>query len=393
MPSTEVKHRSKATAQRHNDEPVERSSNTSEDEAKKAKAKDGYRLAEIKRSSLWSLDLKTGTCLLTLVVCGALSCVVLRQNARVSDVEEKYELLSRKTTGLLGIQEEVVKVSKKCSGVQSILDHLGDQPGDLLPQVEAMEQDVSRLKVWASGLTEKRGTLQDSMVALKDAVGQIEGRTSAITTDVNNKLASVRTDVRRMDGLQSEVGSLLEKVRELEERAAQAERTMVKRIGDLLASSIDRVQALKAASERNAQGLQQLKQQLPELYAADRQLSERLRELESGRARLVRTVTFAGDLKPKVAAIKRDFGAMAPQVDELTLRIGRLAEDLTKREEDVAELRHMFANVSAVEGDLGAVTLQLSQVAEPLMPDVGEENLLQQDSVTDALPKTLEGEL
>ncbi|XP_034146153.1 inhibitor of nuclear factor kappa-B kinase-interacting protein-like [Esox lucius] len=278
-------------------------------------------------------------------------------------------------------------VLAQCNSVQNLLDHLGDQPGGLLPHLEAMERDVTQLKEWASGLTEKRGMLQDSMAALKDAVGKIEGRTSAITTDVNNKLASVRTDVRRMDGLQSEVGSLLEKVRGLEERAAQAERTMVKRIGDLLASSIDRIQGLKAASERNAQGLEQLKRRLPEMYAADQQLSERLRELEGGRARLVRTVTFAGDLKPKVAAIKRDFGAMAPQVDELTLRIGRLAEDLTKREKDIAELRHMFANLSAVEGDLGVVTQQLSQM------DVGGEMLLQQESVTEAFTKPREGEL
>uniref|UniRef100_A0A8K9X8S0 Inhibitor of nuclear factor kappa-B kinase-interacting protein n=1 Tax=Oncorhynchus mykiss TaxID=8022 RepID=A0A8K9X8S0_ONCMY len=249
----------------------------------------------------------------------------------------------------------------QCEGVQSLLEHLERQPGGLLPHLEALERDVSQLKDWASGLTEKRGLLQDSVAALTEAVGQIEGRTSAITKDVNTKVASVRTDVRRMDGLQSEVESLLEKVRELEERAAQAEHSMVKRIGDLLAGSIDRIQGLKGATERNAQALEQLKHRLPELFVNDQQISERLRELESGRARLVRTVTFAGDLKPKVAAIKRDFGALAPQVDELTLRIGRLAEDLTRREEDIAELRQTFSNLSAVEEDLGVVTQQLSQ--------------------------------
>ncbi|XP_038833722.1 inhibitor of nuclear factor kappa-B kinase-interacting protein-like isoform X1 [Salvelinus namaycush] len=393
MPSNEVKQRKKTTAQKQNDEPVETSKYTSEDEAKKAKATEGNCLAKPTSSSPSSLDVKTITCLLSLIVCIVLTWVVLQQNARFFDVEEKYKLLSGKTASLLEMEEDVIKVSKKYEGLQSLLEHLERQPGGLLPHLEALERDVSQLKDWASGLTEKRGLLQDSVAALTVAVGQIEGRTSAITKDVNTKVASVRTDVRRMDGLQSEVESLLEKVRELEERAAQAEHSMVKRIGDLLAGSIDRIQGLKGATERNAQALEQLKRRLPELFANDRQISERLRELESGCARLVRTVTFAGDLKPKVAAIKRDFRALAPQVDELTLRIGRLAEDLTRREEDIAELRQTFANLSAVEDDLGVVTQQLSQIVEPEMPVLGGEMLLQKVNGSEALPQTLEGEL
>ena len=131
----------------------------------------------------------------------------------------------------------------------------------------------------------------------------------------------MRTDVRRMDGLQSEVESLLAQVGELEDKTAAIERSMVKRIGDVLGASIDRMAGLRAASERDAQALEQLRRRIPELAAADKQLSDRLRELESGRARLIRTVTFAGDLKPKVATIKRDFAAFEPQLADLTLRI------------------------------------------------------------------------
>lgn len=39
--------------------------------------------------------------------------VVLQQNARFFDVEEKYKLLSGKTASLLEMEEEVTKVSKK----------------------------------------------------------------------------------------------------------------------------------------------------------------------------------------------------------------------------------------------------------------------------------------
>lgn len=176
----------------------------------------------------------------------------------------------------------------------------------------------------------------------------------------------MRTDVRRMQGLRSELESLLTQVAELEDQASQVEDSMVRRIGDVLTGSIDRVADLRAACERNTLAIEQLRRRVPELAAADEQTSERLRELESGRARLIRTVTFASDLKPKVAAIKRDFGAFEPQLADLTLRIGRLAEELTRREREVAELRQTLANLTAVEADLNVTAQQVSDMADVL---------------------------
>lgn len=174
----------------------------------------------------------------------------------------------------------------------------------------------------------------------------------------------MRTDVRRMDGLRSELDSLLVQVQELEDKANQVETGMVKRIGEVLANSIDRVANVRAASERNTQSIEQLRRRLHQLAAADEQMFERLLELESGRARVIRTVTFATDLKPKVATIKRDFGAFEPQLTDLVVRIGRLADDLMKREQEIAELRHTLANLTAVQGDLSVTAKRVSDIGE-----------------------------
>lgn len=79
----------------------------------------------------------------------------------------------------------------QCESVQPMLESLGAQRGALQPQLEAFEQDVSRLKEWASGLTEKRTQLQTSLTALRDAVGQIEERTSAIAKDFSYKVCQI----------------------------------------------------------------------------------------------------------------------------------------------------------------------------------------------------------
>ncbi|KAG7225672.1 hypothetical protein INR49_012258 [Caranx melampygus] len=259
----------------------------------------------------------------------------------------------------------VLSVLFQCESVQLMLEGLGGQRGALKPQLEVLEQDVSRLKEWASGLTETRAQLQTSLRTLRDAVGQIEERTSAITVDFANK------DRCAQDGRPEDRAAVsAHSVEELEDKTSQVERNMVKRIGDVLAGSIDRVSNLRAASERNSQSIEQLRKRIPELATADHLISERLRELESGRARMIRTLTFASDLKPKVATIRRDFGAFEPQLSDLIVRIGRLAEDLTKREQEIAELRQTLSNLTAVEGDLSDTQKQVSDIAD--ISDIGE---------------------
>ncbi|XP_068611672.1 inhibitor of nuclear factor kappa-B kinase-interacting protein-like [Brachionichthys hirsutus] len=260
--------------------------------------------------------------------------------------------------------------SYPCESVQPMLESLVGQRRTLQPQLDGSELDLTQLKEWVSGLTEKRAQLQTSLNALRDAVGQIQDRTSAIAKDFANKVALVKTDVRRMGGLQSELESLLTQLGELEEKTTQVEQSMIKRIGDVLASSIDRLSNVRAASERNTQAIEQLRRRIPDLAAADDRIAERLRELEGGRARLIRTATFADDLKPRVSTIKRDFGAFEPQLSDLTLRIGRLAEDLAKREQEIAEIRQTLANLTAVEGDLSIASNQISELGDA--SDIGE---------------------
>lgn len=76
----------------------------------------------------------------------------------------------------------------QCESIQPMLESLGDQQGLVQPPLRELEQDVEGLKEWASGHSEKRAQLQSSMSALREAVGQIQERTSAITKDLANKV-------------------------------------------------------------------------------------------------------------------------------------------------------------------------------------------------------------
>ncbi|MBN3305994.1 IKIP protein, partial [Amia calva] len=234
----------------------------------------------------------------------------------------------------------------------------------VLTHIETLEQDIDRLKLWSSSLTEKREMLQENMTALSLAVEKIEQTTTSITKDVSVKVSAVKTDVRRMSGLESDVSALLSSTHKLEEKVKQAEKMMVQKIGDVLASSINRMMELKSSTEKNTEKIDFLKRKVAELKEEDDKLSQRLWTLESGRARLLKTVAFAGDLKPKVFVIRKDFALLEPRVSDLTLRIGRLASDLLQREQEIAVLKDSFTNLTLVKTDLQNVKQKLNEVPE-----------------------------
>lgn len=244
-----------------------------------------------------------------------------------------------------------------------------------LSQLSSLKQEVDQLKEWSSGLTERRQQLHTSLAHLTQAVEHIENRTTAISSDVTAKVASVRTDVRRMGGLEGDVEALLTQSNDLETKVAQAEKLMAKRIGELLANSISRVSGLRSSTEKNAKSLEQMRKSISELSNVDTKLSERILALESRRAKLVRTVMFASDLRPKVSTIKRDFAILEPQLADLTLRIGILAEDVMKRDEDLSQVKERLANFAAIQKDLKQARVDM---AVKVTTDVLHQNDLSQ---------------
>ncbi|XP_051747966.1 inhibitor of nuclear factor kappa-B kinase-interacting protein isoform X1 [Ctenopharyngodon idella] len=279
-------------------------------------------------------------------MCLALSLSItwlhLQQGAKLAEMTEKYEFLQEKSRSVQDLDEKLTEVSQKCASVHALMSGLAGTP--VVSQMEALSAEVNELKARFSSLTGQRQQLQQDLSTLAEAVEDVESRTLQVSNDVTSKVASIRTDVRRMAGLETEVEALLNQTNALEEKVVQTEKLMVKRIGDLLAGSIDRVSGLKSSTERNGQRLDQISSLVHQLSTDNRKLAEQILALESGQAKLRKMVTFADDLKPKVFTIRQDFAIVEPKLADLTLRIGQLAEDMMSREGEVAELRERFSN-------------------------------------------------
>lgn len=320
MQSSDIKQRKNTSDAKHNGE---KRKTEEKDEEKTKKA------GEESKSTQKSSEVKLVLSLMSLAVSVILMWILYQQNSRFTEMKDD---LYEKTRSVLELQSQMSSVSDKCERVQSLMSSLKRPPA--VSHLESLDVEVSHLKEKFSNLTRQRQQLQENMSRLVQAVENVENRTLAISNDVMSKVASIRTDVRRMAGLEGEVEALLSQTNTLEEKVAQTEKLMIKRIGDLLAGSVDRVSALKSSTERSTQRLDHIGKLIQDLSTANSQLSERILMLESAQAKMLKMSTFAADLKPKVFTIKQDFNVIESKLSELTLRIGLIAEDVMREDKE-----------------------------------------------------------
>ncbi|XP_065127076.2 inhibitor of nuclear factor kappa-B kinase-interacting protein isoform X1 [Paramisgurnus dabryanus] len=332
MQSGEIKQRKKTSDAQENGK-----KRKSEDKVKDEVKREAEEKENTIKSSEKSSDVKLVMSLMSLAVSLVLMCALYQQNVKFAEMKEQYEELFEKTRGVLELQSQMTTVSEKCDRVQALMSGLERSPP--VSQLKSLDAEVSHLKERFSNFTGQRHQLQQNLTHLILAVENVENRSLVISSEVMSKVASVRTDLRRMGGLEGEVEALVSQTDTLEEKVTQIEKLMIKRIGDLLASSIDRISGLKSSTESSAQRLDQIGKLVQGLSAADRQLSDRILTLESAQAKMLKMTTFATDLKPKVFTIRQDFTIIESKLSELTLRIGQIAEDVMRGEEELAEMK------------------------------------------------------
>uniref|UniRef100_K7EZL8 IKBKB interacting protein n=2 Tax=Pelodiscus sinensis TaxID=13735 RepID=K7EZL8_PELSI len=232
---------------------------------------------------------------------------------------------------------------------------------DLMEQLEALQkishvkhlqEDLSGMKTWSKSTIQKKEELQKNLTTVFHAVEKVEQSTALIAKDVSLKIATVKTDIRRISGLVSDMTLLTDSLQALEDKVNKAEKKTVQNIGDLLTSSIDRTTKLRSFASDNSKRIEQIKIILSDLRDDFSKHSDRLLNLESNRAKVLKTVTFANDLKPKVYNLKKDFARLEPLINELTLRIGRLVDDLLQREKEIVFLNEKLSNLTKVQTEI-----------------------------------------
>ncbi|XP_041717179.1 inhibitor of nuclear factor kappa-B kinase-interacting protein isoform X2 [Coregonus clupeaformis] len=377
MASNEMKQRKKTTAQKQNDEPVETSKYTSEDEAKTAKATEGNRLAECKSSSPSSLDLKTITCLLSLIVCIVLTWVVLQQNARFSDVEEKYKLLSGKTARLLEMEEEVIKVSKKLATSED------DLQGALstVSLATRLERDLSSLHAVIMAM-------QDDENSASRDLQTVNARFLNVTETWQTGLASVTSDLASLKAESREAhASATDRVNKAEQRA----RALDERLEELEDSTRRNTRALGRTEDEDAKRAQdQLDWNTKQLHKLEDQVRSLLRvdtelvvQLEEHIPRAQQCEVHLPAVEEAVRSILRlggDLGVAERRLEELTLQVFGTEDSMLKALTEILDIKQALDALQAhnsilkMRNELAVVKETLGQLSRGEEQQDNQEN-------------------
>uniref|UniRef100_A0A8C5QL40 IKBKB interacting protein n=1 Tax=Leptobrachium leishanense TaxID=445787 RepID=A0A8C5QL40_9ANUR len=303
------------------------------------------------------VEVRTVLCLLCLAICGALSWFVFEQSRTFSILEHRYQSLQTRSEALEELGDKIRLVFGKLLKTEEAVIKFKEL--GITQRAEGFRRDLSSLGASCKAIADNRDRLEGNLTTLQKAFAKFEKSTSNITNEISMRINTVKTDVRRISGFETDINSLIESVIELENKLEKVEKSTVQSIGNSLADSIDRITDLKNAVSRNSDRIDLIKKRLVELRSDFSDNSEKLQNLESDRLKVMQAVHFANDLKPKVFTLRKDLSQVQNIMNDLSLRLGRLAQDLLKREREVMAISDQVFNFTAMKSEIQDLNLKL----------------------------------
>ncbi|XP_027535754.1 inhibitor of nuclear factor kappa-B kinase-interacting protein isoform X2 [Neopelma chrysocephalum] len=313
------------------------------------------------QSSFW-MDSRTSLTIISLTVCLVVTWFLFQQSVQFTDMERKYNFVQQEAEKILDVENKINLISEKYEKAWNLMEQLEDL--EIISHIKHLQEDIYTMKTWSSSIIRKQEELQKNLTSLYHAVSSIEQNAASVAKNITLTIVTVKTDIRRISGLVSEVTALTDSLQALEDKVEKGEKTTVKNIGDLLTSSIDRSTKIQSLASSNARKIEQMKTALSELRSDFNKHSDRLLNLEGDRAKVLKTVTFANDLKPKMYKVKKEFAVLEPLINDLTLRIGRLVEEVLRREKEIALLNEKLANLTRVQTETKDVKDEITKISD-----------------------------
>ncbi|XP_059182183.1 inhibitor of nuclear factor kappa-B kinase-interacting protein-like [Centropristis striata] len=336
---TELKQRKKS--QKQSDEAPETSAANVKDETQKEKT-EGGNSAAAKKSSCW--DFTSLMCLLSLAACGALSWVVLQQNQRFSEIEEKFKSLHVKTSSLLDMEEEVLKVSKKLASSEDDLQEALSSAS----LASRLQQDVSTLHAGVMAMQ------ADENSASRD-LQTVNAHFLNVTETWQERLASISSDLAALKAESREAhAGATERVNEAELRA----RALEEKLQELEDSTRRNARAMERTEEDdtkrsrehldwNTKQIQNLEQQISSLTRREEELQEQLQEHLPRAQQCEEHLPAVEEAVRSILRLTGDLSGAEKRLEEVTLQVFGTEDSMLKALNQILQIRQELDSLQA----------------------------------------------
>ncbi|XP_029318404.1 inhibitor of nuclear factor kappa-B kinase-interacting protein isoform X1 [Cottoperca gobio] len=341
---TELKQRKKSQKQ---SEVSETSAANANDETQKVKTEDGNDAGAKKTSS--SLDIRSLMCVLSLAACGALSWMVLQQNERFSQIEEKYKSLQGKTSSLFDMEEEVLKVSKKLAASEDDLQ----EALSTVSLATRLQQDIDTLHAAVTVMqTDENSASRDMQT--------VNGHFLNVTETWQERLAAISSDLsalksesreahagatERVNEAERRARSLAEKLEELEDSTRRNARAMERTEGDDTKRSQDHL-------DWNTKQIHNLEEQISSLTKREAELSSQLQEHIPRAQECEEHLPQVEEAVRSILRLAGDLSGAEERLEEVTLQVFGTEDSMLKALGEILEIRQELDTLQAQNGIL-----------------------------------------
>lgn len=372
MPN-EVKQRKKPTKPTGDTTPETTEAN---DKEQKVKTVTGDISGEEKRSSCF--DVKSISCILTLTACAALSWVVMQQNERFSEIEEKFRLLHLKTSPLISMEEELQKVSKKLAASEDDLQ----VALSTVSMASGLQKDISTLHaaVMAIQADEKSAShdLQEVNAHFLNVTETWQQRLGVVNSDLvalKSESRKAHTEAtEKVNEAERRAKSLEEKLEELEDSTKRNARALERTEGDDVKRAQDQL-------DWNTKQIQKLKDQISSLAQSESKLSSQLQEHIPKAEECEQHLPKVEEAVRSIVRLASDLSGTEKRLEELTLQVFGMEDSMLKALNEILQIRqeldtlHAKNNILKMKDELSVVKEAVKQLTLVLRQNRDENHI------------------
>ncbi|XP_077400819.1 inhibitor of nuclear factor kappa-B kinase-interacting protein isoform X1 [Vanacampus margaritifer] len=302
------------------------------------------------------LDLKCIMCVLSLAVCAALSWVVQQQNARFSQMEEKFSLLYGKTSSLSLMEEQVERVSKKLAASEDDLQAVLSA----VSSASVLRREVSTLRVAVATLQAEDSTASGDLQAVNARFLNVTETWQERLAAAASELASLKAESReahasateRVNEAERRARSLAEKLEELEDSTRRNARAMER-------AEDDDAKRAQAQLDWNTQQIHKMEENINRLARQEAELSTELQEHLPRVKECEEQLPHVEEALRSIVKLGADLNGAERRMEEVTLQVFSAEDNMLKTLNQILGMRQEMDALQA----RGAILKMKSELA------------------------------
>uniref|UniRef100_A0A8C6UCV1 IKBKB interacting protein n=1 Tax=Neogobius melanostomus TaxID=47308 RepID=A0A8C6UCV1_9GOBI len=339
MPN-EVKQRKKP--QKSCDDTTETSEANGQDNDQKVRATTRLIPGGEKRSSCF--DLRSISCVLSLTACAALSWIVLQQNERFSEMEEKFRLLHIKTSPLIAMEEELQNVSKKLAASE---DDLKDALSTF-SMTSGLQQDISTLHAAVMAIQADEKSASHDLQEVNAHFLNVTETWQQHLVVINSDLVALKSESRDAHAEATEKVNVAERrVKSLEERLEELEDSTKRNARALERTEGDDVKRAQDQLDWNTKQIQKLKDQIGGLAQRESELSSQLQEHIPKAEECELHLPKVEEAIRSIVRLASDLSGTEKRLEELTIQVFGTEDSMLKAVNEILQMRQELDTLHA----------------------------------------------